>query len=243
MAVTIERRRCPPAPPEEIATALNVESIDTNPDLLVRLHWRAASPLGFRISARKNRFDPLDRPFETTRVLYGGTTLEVAIAETVLRWHDQVAPGARIELSNDAQLRDRQVTYFLAKRPLTLIDATGVGLSDIQLAVDQTIARPEHQAEWSARPRPRAEDIFLCSSNDYPVTRAWGAWFRRQRPEADGLQWVPRQFNRGVAFVLFEDRCGGVLGQYGASEDLLEPGSMQEKALDKLLRGLKWTRS
>ena len=118
MAVTIERRRCPPAPPEEIAAALNVESVDANPDYLVRLHWRAASPLGFRISAGKNRFDPLDRPFETTRVLYGGTTLEVAIAETVLRWHDQMALGARIELSNDTQLRDRQAAYFLSNRPL-----------------------------------------------------------------------------------------------------------------------------
>jgi len=43
--------------------------------------------------------------------------------------------------------------------------------------------------------------------------------------------------------VLFDDRCEDDLKQIGDSVDLLEPGSIQEATLDRMLAKLKWTRS
>lgn len=241
MAATTDRGRCPPAPPATVSVALSTETLRPDSDDLVRLHWRGNPALGFSIAKRGNRFDPLAKPWETTQVLYAGTTLEVAIAETILRWHGQV--GAPVELSNEAQLRDRQVARFRPSRALTVINATGLGLNPIQRAVDQTVALPEHAPAWTGRPAPLADDIFQCPPTEYATTQTWGAWFRSQCPDADGLQWVSRQFNRGRCLVLFDDRCEQALEPVGDSTDLVAPGSVEEATLDALLEQLGWTRS
>jgi hypothetical protein len=243
MATTTDRGRCPPAPPPDIAVPLLTATLEPNPDDLVRLHRRDRPALAFAIAAMGNRFDPLAAPFAATRVLYADTTLEVAIAETILRWHGQIAMGTPIELSNEGQLRDRQVARFRPLRPLQVIDATGLGLQRIQRAVEATIALPQHVGVWGSRPPPLAEDVFQCPTNDYAVTQAWGAWFRSQCPDADGLQWISRQFNRGRCLVLFSDRCDGELAQKGNSVDLIASGSDEESTLDELLAQLGWTRS
>lgn len=241
MAATIDRGRCPPAPPATISVALSTETLPPDPDDFVRLHWRGNSPLGFSIAKRGNRFDPLGAPYSGTRVLYAGTNLEVAIAETILRWHGQV--GAPVELSNETQLRDRQVARFRPSRELTVINATGLGLNPIQRAVDETIALPEHAPARASRSAPLADDIFQCPPTEYATTQAWGAWFRSQCPDADGIQWISRQFNRGRCLVVFEDRCGTELNQTGSSVDLIAPGSIEEQTLDGLLAQIGWTRS
>jgi hypothetical protein len=241
MAATTDRGRCPPAPPATVSVALSTETLRPDPDDFVRLHWRGNPPLGFSIAKRGNRFDPLGAPYSGTSVLYAGTTLEVAIAETILRWHGQV--GAPVELSNQTQLRDRQVARFRPSRELTVINATALGLEPIQRAVDRTIALPENASAWTSRPAPLADDIFQCPPTEYATTQAWGAWFRSQRPDADGIQWVSRQFNIGRCLVLFDDRCNGRLTQTGSSVDLIAPGSTEEQALDGLLAQIGWTRS
>jgi len=241
--VTIDRGRCPPAPPASITGRLLTVALDPNPDELVRLHWRGKAPLGFSKARRGNRFDPLGTPFDPTNVLYAGTTLEVAIAETVLRWHGQLAAGTAVELSNATHLKDRQVARFRPSRPLKVIDATGLGLDRIQAAVNATVSLPAHTADWASRPPPLADDIFQCAADEYPTTQAWGAWFRAQCPDADGLQWISRQFNRGRCLVLFDDRCEHDLEQIGDSTDLIALGSVEEATLDRLLEQLGWTRS
>jgi hypothetical protein len=241
MAATTDRGRCPPAPPATVSVALSTETLRPDPDDFVRLHWRDNPALGFSIAKRGNRFDPLAKPWETTQVLYAGTTLEVAIAETILRWHGQVK--GPIVLSNEAHLRDRQVAKFRPSGALTFINATGLGLNPIQRAVDQTVALPEHAPAWTGRPAPLADDIFQCPPTEYASTQAWGAWFRSQCPDADGIQWVSRQFNIGRCLVLFDDRCNGRLTQTGSSVDLIAPGSTEEQALDRLLAQIGWTRS
>jgi hypothetical protein len=162
-AVTTDRGRCPPAPPASITGRLLTDDLDPNPDALVRLHWRGKAPLGFSIARRGNRFDPLGTPYENCKVLYSGTTLEVAIAETVLRWHGQLSAGEEVEISTDEKLRDRQVARFRAARPLKVIDATGLGLDRIQAAVNATVSLPSHVAGWASRPPPLADDIFQCA--------------------------------------------------------------------------------
>jgi len=243
MTGATDRGRCPPAPPPGIAVPLLTADLAANPDELVRLHWRGKAPLCFAISVKGNRFDPLGTPYANTEVLYAGTTLEVAIAETILRWHGQVLPGAPLELSNAVHLADRQVARFRPTRPLTVIDATGPGLARIEQAIAQTMALPEHRSDWARKPSPVADDIFQCPVSDYPATQAWAAWFRTQCPTADGLQWVSRQFNRGCCLVLFGDRCAANLVPVGRSVDLLAPGSLEEKSLDDLLDQIGWHRS
>lgn len=240
MAATTDRDRCPPAPPQDITVELQTEPLAPGPDDLVRLHWRGNPALGFSIAKRGNRFDPLGSPWESTRVLYAGTTLEVAIAETILRWHGQVK--GPVELSNQTQLRDRQVARFRPSRQLTVINATGLGLNPIQRAVDQTVALPPHASAWASGPAPLADDIFQCPASEYATTQAWGAWFRSQCPDADAIQWVSRQFNLGRSLVLFEDRCGRELIPTGHSVDLLAPGRIEEQTLDRLLAQIGWTR-
>lgn len=241
--MTTDRTRCPPAPPPSIDGRLLLADLDPNPEELVRVHWDGKPALNFSISRHGNRFDPLAAPYAGCKVLYAGTTLEVAIAETVLRWRDELKTGARIELSTATKLRGRRVARFRPTRPLRLIDATRVGLDRIQAAVDATVARPQHQPTWATKPVPLADDIFLCRADEYATTQAWGAWFRLKCPDADGLQWASRQFDSGQCIVLFDDRCANDLVQIGDSVDLLEPGSVQEQALDALLAQLEWTRS
>lgn len=240
--MTTDRTRCPPAPPPSLGGRLLLVDLDSNPEDLVRIHKSSRPALGFSIAPGGNRFDPLAPPFETCKVLYAGTTLEVAIAETVLRWRDQFKAGAAIELSTETKLRGRRVARFRPRRPLKIIDATGVGLDRIQAVVDATIALPEHQPDWATRPPPLADDIFLCRADEYATTQAWGAWFRSKCPDADGLQWASRQFNSAQCVVLFDDRCAGQLEQIGDSVDLLEPSSAEEQTLDALLAKLGWTR-
>jgi hypothetical protein len=83
----------------------------------------------------------------------------------------------------------------------------------------------------------------VCGRSPGAAIQAWGAWFRSQSPDADGIQWVSRQFNRGQCIVLFNDRCGSDLEQVGDSVDLLAPGRMEEQTLDRLLAQIGWTRS
>lgn len=242
MARMTDRGRCPPAPPPGVVVPLVTVTLDRNPDELVRLHWRGKPPIAFGIRPAGNRFDPLGAPFANIPVLYAGTTLEVAIAEVILRWHGQVGPGAAIELSNETQLRDRQVARFQPTRPLTLIDATGAGLARIEEAVNRTVTLPANAPAWLGQAPPLADDIFQCPASDYPVTQAWGAWFRTQCPTADGLRWVSRQFNRGCCLVLFGDRCAADLRQVGSSVGLTAPASVEEQTLDELLAQIGWTR-
>ena len=89
------------------------------------------------------------------------------------------------------------------------------------------VALPQHQPTWATGPAPRADSIFQCALTEYPTTQAWGTWFRSQCPDADGIEWISREFNRGRCIVLFSDRCESDLEQVGDSVELLAPGSVE----------------
>ena len=197
--------------------------------------------MAFSRSAYGNRFDPMPDLWSSTRVLYAGTSLETSIAETLCRWHgDEVAPGSRIILSERGDLKPRFVARFFSKRPLIVIDATGLGRAPIEAAIRTVIQLPEHAAQWSGDPKPVADDIFLCGADEYSLTQKWCAWFRSQCPDADGVQWVSRQFNVGNCLVLFEDRCGDQLELVGKPVPLYAAGSSERAAVDRMLGLLHW---
>lgn len=148
-----------------------------NPEPWVRLFWKTSDPLRFTRSSRGNRFDPLPSPWDTTNVLYAGSSIETALAEALLRWHGGVSPGAPITLSIRAHIRDRAVARFVSKRNLTLIDGTGLGRAPIDATIAAVLTRPEY-ADFNAGPTAVADDIFQCNASEYDETQRWAAWFR-----------------------------------------------------------------
>jgi hypothetical protein len=205
----------------------------------VRVFWEGQDPLKFGRSKRGNRFDPLGAPWATTNVLYAGTSAETAIAETLLRWQGQITPDERLILSEAEQLKPRRLAYLAPTRPLSLIDATGLGLSRIEEVVTTVMARPEHHTREHG-PKPIADDIFQCGADEYVLTQQWAAWFRTQCPKADGIIWVSRQFNVGRCVVLFEDRCGAELALTSDPVALYASGSSSRRLVDRMLGQLRW---
>lgn len=240
--MTISRGRCPPPPPDKLRAALKIAPIHFNPEPCVRVFRKGRDPLTFaRSSARGNRFDPLPTPWETTKVLYGGTSLETAVAETICRWQREVvASRRRVILSKRNDLLQRQVARFYSKRPLNVIDATGLGRALIQNIVDQVILQPKYEKIWGKPPRPIADDIFQCGVDEYALTQQWGAWFRSQHPDADGVQWVSRQFNVGNCIVLFEDCCGDQLQLAEPPVPLYAARSRERNVVEYMAGLLQW---
>jgi hypothetical protein len=171
--------------------------------------------------------------------LYAGSSLEIAISEALLRWHGDVSPGEAITLA-ESTLNDRAVAKFVSKRELTLIDGTALGRAPIEAAIAAVVARPEHAALKDG-PKPIADDIFMCSPNEYVETQSWGAWFRSQVPKADGLRWVSRQYNLGTCIVLFEDLCGSDLKLIDIPVPLYgRKKSAEHQAVLRMIGSLGW---
>jgi len=202
--------------------------LDLAKEPYVRLCHQDHMPLGFWISTSPtgNRFDPMVAPLASTEVLYGGSILETAIAETLLRWHGDVEPGEAISFSEKGHFVPRRVVTFRAKRKLKVIDATGAGMRRIQ----EVIAAMPPQ-----NPPAVAEGIFDCHVDEYPQTHQWATWFRTQLPEADGLRWSSRQFNRGQCMVLFKDRCADQLEAVGKPAPLMKARSRSRKLVKQML--------
>jgi hypothetical protein len=215
------RAACPPPPPVGQLATLHFHTL-TPDDTLYRI-YRGADPAQFRITAGNNRFDPLSSPWDATKVLYAGSTKEVAISETVLRWHDRVAAGAKIILAR-SQLAGRQLVGLRFNRPLRLLDFTGFGMKPLAELVGDA----------------RAEDIFLSDASQYSLTQQWGAWLRSTYPDAAGLRWMSRQHNSSACYVLFEDTCSGLELKPTEAAESLEPGTRAFKLLEECLEALNW---
>jgi hypothetical protein len=229
--VTTSRGRCPDVPVAALPANLITEEVDFSVEPGIRLFWDGAEPLRFGVSKNGNRFDPLPPPWEHTRVLYAGTSLETAIAETVMRWHGNIRPGDPVLIAATSQLVPRRVARFVSKRKLAVVNATGFGMARIEAAVAASNPAPSELL---------ADDIFNCSASCYSETQAWGSWFRTQRPDADGLMWVSRQFNRGRCIVLFEDRCSDQLQLTGPPVPLYDSGSPEKETVDEIFRQIGW---
>jgi hypothetical protein len=188
----------------------------------------------FYVSKRPggNRFDPLPVPDSDVGVLYLATSPDACVAETLLRWHDDIDAGAPIELER-SRFEGKKIYRIEIKRNLNLVDCTGYGVAVLQ----QTLAASA-PAGW------KAEDIFQCSSSHYASTQLWAQWMRHQAPAADGLLWMSRQFNSERCVVLFADRCSA---DDLACDDKSHEGELTDRAspayrrLESALDALGWT--
>ena len=165
-----------------------ISTIDLAPLLLWRVYPRRYGVGGFNATRRGDaRFSPLEAAGANVPTLYAGSTLDVALMETV--WHDAPTPSHGFHLVLRQASEPRRVGTFKPSAALRLVDLSAVGLRRLGLA--------------------RA-DVIDSDPVDYPITRQLAAWLYRNVLDAQGISWVSRQNDEGRAVLLFEPRLGSV---------------------------------
>jgi hypothetical protein len=193
------------------------------PDETLYRVYRGADRAQFRVTTGNNRFDPMPAPWDATKVLYAGSSKEVAISETVLRWHDRVGDPGEIILAR-SQIAGRQLAGLRWTHPLKLLDFTGFGMKRLAELVGNG----------------NAEGIFISDASQYGRTQQWAAWFRSTHPDAAGFRWMSRQHNSSYCYVFFDDI--GRTHRITVAEvgEALEPGTDAFRLLEECVSALGW---
>jgi hypothetical protein len=128
----------------------------------------------------KNKAYRFDDPAQVYGATYTALRIEVAFAETIL--HQRALYTGKQWVIDEANIVERHVvTYTRPARPNLLVaDFTGANLKALGLNND------------------------LCSSDDYTDSMAVSSALHAQIPELDGIMYVSRQMNTGLAVALFE---------------------------------------
>ena len=134
------------------------------------------------------RFAPIrDAAGRVVPYLYGGSSLECAIFETVFHNVPVDAPDKFVDLDDFA---DRAHGQVVSRRDLQLVNLTTDGLHRLKV--------------------PKTE-LVASAPIDYLHTARWAQALHWQYPQVDGLLWMSRQRDRDQALVLFGDRIGTAL--------------------------------
>lgn len=144
--------------------------------------------------------------------LYGGSTLDCAIFETVFHDVPIDAPDKFVDLDDFAQ---RGHGELVPSRDLRLVDLTSEGLHRLKVPKEELIASP---------------------SRDYPDTALWAQAVHQQFDDVDGLLWMSRQRDRDHALLLFGDRAKGVLSGRRVGGPLVRNSSLRDAVLAAALR-------
>ena len=115
--------------------------------------------------------------------MYAGSTVDVAVAETLLR-----------DLSPD----DTGI------RQLPLPKVAGRRISAIEVTADLELVSLRSGTDLGAV----AQDTWLtmCDPRDYAQSRHWAHWIRSHAKSAAGYVWLSRREPGAAAYVLFGDR-------------------------------------
>jgi len=217
----IRRVACPPPPAFSQSATLHICTL-TPDDTLFRV-YRGDDPVQFVRSSRDTRFHPLPAPWDATEVLYAGSSPEVAISETVLRWHDRTEEGGKIILSR-SQIQGRKLVALRTDGPLDLVDFTGFGMKPLTELVEDGVA----------------EGIFLSDASSYSLTQEWGACFRSQCSRAAGFRWMSRHHNSSCCYVFFGEPCRGIKFLPSAPPEEIAVGTPGGDILQDCLGALGW---
>ncbi|WP_298234585.1 RES family NAD+ phosphorylase [uncultured Azohydromonas sp.] len=165
--------------------AEEVAVVELQPLEVWRVYSRSFGAAGFNATGRGNaRFSPLKGPDgEVVPTLYAGTTLEVALMETVL--HDLPSPSAGFILTLDPRIEPRRVARLRTATPLRLADFTSLGLRRLGL---------------------QRSEVIDSHKSGYALTRQLAGWLYRSRPDLQGIWWTSRQDDRAQALLLFATR-------------------------------------
>jgi hypothetical protein len=168
---------------------------------------------GTGVLRKPTRFAPIrDAKGKVVPYLYGGSTLDCAIFETVFHDVPMDAPDKFVDLDGFAQRGHGQL---LPSRDLKLADLTSEGLHRLKVPKEELIASP---------------------ARDYPDTALWAQALHRQFRDIDGLLWMSRQRDRDPALVLFGDRVNGVLSGQRIGGPLARNPALREAVLAAALR-------
>jgi hypothetical protein len=159
------------------------------------IHDTAFAPESFNPGAdaagklrKPTRFAPIrDASGKVVPYLYGGSTLDCAIFETVFHEVPFDAQATFVDLADFAQRGHGELT---PSRDLKLVDLTSDGLRRLKVSKEELITSP---------------------AREYVATARWAEALHRQFREVDGLVWMSRQRDRDRALVLFGDRARSAL--------------------------------
>jgi RES domain len=164
---------------------------------LVRVHDRDLDGDAFNAGfGAPTRFAPVWRPDGSAiATLYGGSTLECAVHESLFHDLPYDAPGKFIRLDK------------ITSRAISYIETT----SDLILA-------SLHEPDLNRLGLTRA-DLIDTPRADYAVTARWAEAFHRAGAGVAGLVWTSRRCDPEQAYVLFADRVPpGALALYDRVE-------------------------
>jgi len=179
-----------------------ISMIDLAPPLLWRVYPRRYGVDGFNRTQLGNaRFSPLEVAGAIVPTLYAGSTLDVALMETV--WHDAPTPSHGFHLVLKDATEPRRVGSLKPSAALHLVDLTTVGLRRLGLA---------------------RSDVIDSDQVDYPITRQLSAWLYENKPDAQGICWISRQNDEGRAMVLFEPRLRSVKLAVDTEDEIFTDG-------------------
>lgn len=197
-----------PAPPTTLHPTLT--ELPTG-QVLHRVHQSQYHADQFNPGVQGNaRFSPIqDDQGQPIPTLYGGTTMDCALMETV--FHD-VPHTAGFKTFDKGKLAGQMHSTVEVVQPLRMVDLASVPLRKLGITRRQIIDTEKDQ---------------------YPATRKWAEALHRQCPNAQGLTWVSRQDDSARAVVLFGDRIpSGALKSQGASRSLVDDGNAYDAVLD-----------
>ncbi len=186
-----------------------ISTIDLTLPLLWRVYSKRYAADGFNGTSLGNaRFSPLEVSGAIVPTLYAGSTLGVALMETV--WHDAPTPshGFHLVLKQSTELR--RVGSLKPTSALRLVDLSTVGLRRLGLS---------------------RSDVIDSDQAGYPITRELGAWLYANKPDAHGICWISRQNDEGRAVVLFEPRLRSIKLDVITEDEVFTEGSHLEELL------------
>ncbi|RZL94928.1 MAG: RES domain-containing protein [Variovorax sp.] len=162
---------------------------------------------------KPTRFAPIrDAKGKVVPYLYGGSTLDCAIFETVFHDVPVDAPDKFVDLDFFGQ---RGHGELVSSRDLRLVDLTSEGLHRLKVPKDELITSP---------------------ARDYLATAKWAEALHHRFQDADGLVWMSRQRDRDRSVMLFRDRVKGVLSGARMGGPLVRNDTLRQTILAAALR-------
>jgi hypothetical protein len=159
------------------------------------------------------RFAPIrDRRGKVVPYLYGGSTREGAIFETVFHNVPVDAEDKFVDLDDCAQRGHGQL---VPARDLRLVNLTTDGLHRLKV--------------------PKEELITSAPRDDLHTAR-WAEALHHQFKDIDGLMWMSRRRDRDRALMLFGDRVRGALTGTRVGGALARNNELREAVLALALR-------
>ena len=159
------------------------------------------------------RFAPIHALTENiVPYMYGGSSLECAIFETVFHNVPIDAADKFVDLDGFATRGHGEIA---PQRDLQLVDLTTDGLHRLKVS--------------------KAE-LINSAPIDYLCTAKWAQAIHQQFPHVDGMLWMSRQRDRDHALVLFGDRIGSGLTGKRIGGALKLNDTLRQKILAMALR-------